>query len=132
VVTVLSGMGTVEQLAQNVAAARAAAPLRTEELATIEEVRAFYKSRMAVPCTACGYCQPCSSGVAIADVFNAWNSGRMFEDRRPAAWSYRTFQLSSDAGADKCQECGDCEPRCPQHISIAENLQLAHEYLTAA
>jgi predicted aldo/keto reductase-like oxidoreductase len=130
-VTVLSGMGTTAQVAENVAAAAAATPLAADELARLDEVRAFYRERIAVPCTSCGYCQPCPSGVAIANVFNAWNSGRMFEDPRTAAWMYRTFQLASDSGADRCQECGDCEPRCPQHIGIAEELQTAHAYLTA-
>jgi predicted aldo/keto reductase-like oxidoreductase len=87
---------------------------------------------MAVPCTTCGYCQPCPNGVAIADVFSSWNSGRMFENQPSAAWSYRTFILNSGSGADHCEECGDCEPRCPQRISIGERLQVAHDYLTAA
>jgi predicted aldo/keto reductase-like oxidoreductase len=124
-------MGKPEQVAENAAAAAGAAPLDPADLVLIEEARAFYQTRLAVPCTTCGYCQPCPSGVAIADVFNAWNSGRMFENPRTAAWAYRTFQLSSDSGADKCLECGDCEPRCPQHIAIAEKLKVAHAYLTA-
>jgi len=130
VVTVLSGMGRPEEVAENVAVAAAAGPLRADELARLEEVRAFYQARMAVPCTSCGYCQPCPNGVAIADVFNAWNSGRMFEDQAQAAFRYRRFQLESGSGADRCEECGDCEPRCPQHIAIAENLEFAHDYLT--
>ncbi len=132
VVTVLSGASTVEQVVENAAAASAPGTLTPEELACLEDVRAFYQARMAVPCTACGYCQPCPNEVAIADVFNSWNSGRMFEDPKTAAWHYRTFQLANGSGADKCLECGDCEPRCPQHISIAEKLQAAHEYLTSA
>jgi predicted aldo/keto reductase-like oxidoreductase len=132
VVTVLSGMGTVEQVAQNAAVAGAAAPLEPDDLLRVEEARAFYQARMAVPCTTCGYCQPCPNGVAIADVFNAWNSGRMFEGQPTAAWAYRTFQLGNGSGADQCEECGDCEPRCPQRIAIAEKLVAAHDYLTAA
>jgi predicted aldo/keto reductase-like oxidoreductase len=131
VVTVLSGMGTVEQVEENAASARAAAPLGPEDLVRVEEARAFFQARMAVPCTACGYCQPCPNGVAIADVFTNWNAGLMFEDRATAARAYRTFVLNSGSGADECEECGDCEPRCPQHISIGEKLQAAHEYLTA-
>lgn len=129
VVTVLSGMGKPEQVAENVRAAAAAAPLGAEDLGRIAEAKRFYEERMAVPCTTCGYCQPCPSGVAIADVFNSWNTARMFGDGQ-GQWMYKTFQLGNDSGADQCQECGDCEPRCPQHISIAEKLQAAHDFLT--
>jgi uncharacterized protein len=129
VVTVLSGMGRPEELAENAATAQAAEPLGVEDLRRVEEARALYQGSMAVPCTACGYCQPCPSGVAIADVFNAWNSGLMFGDRAGAARAYETFQLRNGSGADKCEECGDCEPRCPQHIAIGERLQVAHGYL---
>ncbi|BDG06904.1 aldo/keto reductase [Anaeromyxobacter paludicola] len=131
VVTVLSGMGAAAQLAENAAAAAAAAPLSAGELSLLEEARAWYQARMAVPCTTCGYCQPCPTGVAIADVFNSWNSGRMFEDPRSAAWIYRKFQLDPGAGADQCQECGACVERCPQGIAIPERLREAHAYLTA-
>jgi predicted aldo/keto reductase-like oxidoreductase len=129
VVTVLSGMGKPEQVAENVRAAAAAEPLTADDLGRITEAKAFYEERMAVPCTTCGYCQPCPSGVAIADVFNAWNAAKMFGDGQ-GQWMYKTFQLGSGSGADQCQECGDCEPRCPQHISIAEKLQVAHDVLT--
>jgi predicted aldo/keto reductase-like oxidoreductase len=129
VVTALSGMGKPEQALENARAAAGAAPLGADELRRIEEARAFYQERMAVPCTTCSYCQPCPNGVAISDIFNSWNTGRMFDDRGQAAWMYKTFQLGHGAGADKCEECGDCEPRCPQHIAIAEKLQVAHDYL---
>jgi predicted aldo/keto reductase-like oxidoreductase len=131
VVTVLSGMVKVEEVVENARAADEAGPLSPAELACVETARAVYQSRMQVPCTTCGYCQPCPSGVAIADIFNAWNSGHMFEHQPSAARAYRTFQLGSGKGADQCQECGDCEPRCPQRIAIAERLQEAHAYLTA-
>ena len=130
VVTVLSGMGTLEQLAENVAAAEVAVPLGGEELRLVEAARAAYQEKMAVPCTTCGYCQPCPNEVAIADVFNAWNSALMFDDRAGAARIYDRFLVKEGAGADRCEECGDCEPRCPQHISIGEKLQQAHDYLT--
>jgi predicted aldo/keto reductase-like oxidoreductase len=129
VVTVLSGMGRPEELAENVATAQAAEPLGVEDLRRVEEARALYQASMAVPCTACGYCQPCPSGVAIADIFNAWNSGLMFGDRAGAARAYGGSQMRNGSGADRCEECGDCEPRCPQHIAIGERLQVAHGYL---
>ena len=132
VVTVLSGMGTPAQVAENVAAAAAAAPLTAAELALVEEVRGWYQARMAVPCTTCGYCQPCPHGVAIPDVFNAWNTARMFENPRQAAWIYQRFLLDSGSGADQCLACHECEADCPQQIQIAARLAEAHAALTAS
>jgi predicted aldo/keto reductase-like oxidoreductase len=129
VVNVLSGMSRAEQVAENVRTAAAIEPLSPEDLELVAEAKAFYEERMAVPCTTCGYCQPCPSGVAIADVFNSWNTSKMFGDGQ-GEWMYKTFQLGHGAGGDQCEECGDCETRCPQHIAIAENLPRAHEYLT--
>jgi predicted aldo/keto reductase-like oxidoreductase len=34
-------------------------------------------------------------------------------------------------GGDKCEECGACEPKCPQQIDIPARLKEAHEVLTA-
>lgn len=130
VVTVLSGMSDLAQVKENVRIAAEAAPLTAAELGLVEEAKRFFHARMAIACTTCGYCQPCPSGVAIPDVFAAWNSAMMFGSKAGPAWAYRNFQLANGAGADKCTECGDCAPKCPQNLVIAENLQRAHEYLT--
>jgi len=130
VVTVLSGMGELAQVQENLRIAAAAQPLTAAELSLVEEAKGFYKARMAIACTTCGYCQPCPSGVAIPDVFSAWNSAMMFGSKAGPAWAYDTFVVKNNGGADRCSECGDCEPKCPQHLSIAEDLVKAHAYLT--
>jgi hypothetical protein len=132
VVTVLSGMGTLSQLRENVASARAAVPLTAQDLERVAEAQAFYRARLAVPCTTCGYCQPCPSGVAIPGVFSAYNSATMFEARAQAAWVYDNFVVKAGGGAERCNECGDCESKCPQSFPIAANLKAAHAFLTSA
>jgi predicted aldo/keto reductase-like oxidoreductase len=125
VVTVLSGMSDVGQVRENVACASGATPLAEEDLARVEEAKAFYRSRRAVPCTACGYCLPCPSGVDIPGTFSAYNTARMFDNPKHAAWLYRTFVVAGGGGADQCNRCGACEPLCPQSIAIAERLEEA-------
>lgn len=129
VVTVLSGMGTLEQVRENAAVAGAATPLEPADLALVEEAKAFYRARMAVPCTACGYCLPCPSGVDIPGTFSAYNTARMFDARKQGAWQYRTFVLPAGGGADRCSQCGACAPQCPQGIAIPERLAEAHASL---
>ncbi|HZZ83220.1 MAG TPA: aldo/keto reductase [Anaeromyxobacteraceae bacterium] len=132
VVTVLSGMGSREQLRENATCASEAAPLDAEDLARVDEAKAFYRARMAVPCTTCGYCLPCPSGVDIPGTFSAYNSSRMFDARKLGSWQYATFVTSSGGGADQCSRCGVCETMCPQSIAIPDRLEEAHASLTAA
>jgi predicted aldo/keto reductase-like oxidoreductase len=131
VVTALSGMNASAQLAENVQAADVAPPLNAGELALVDEVRRFYEARIVVPCTTCGYCQPCPAGVDIPNVLSLHNAAAMFGSKAQPAMVYRLFVLGQHAGADLCTECHDCESKCPQHIEIAERLAEAHRYLTA-
>jgi len=134
VVTALSGMNAEVQLEENLATAQDAAvgALGVEELALFEEVSRYYAARTAVPCTTCGYCTPCPSGVAIPETFGAFNTGSMFGTWKAAAWAYDAFMVKAGHGADQCVECGDCEPKCPQQIPIMAKLKEAHGALVKA
>ncbi|MBP1626071.1 MAG: aldo/keto reductase [Holophagaceae bacterium] len=134
VVTALSGMNADIQLQENLAAAAEGLPgsLDSGELALFEEVRQYYAARTAVPCTTCGYCTPCPHGVAIPEAFSSFNTGSMFGTWKASAWVYDNYVVRAGHGADQCVECGDCEPKCPQQISIMTKLKEAHRALTAA
>ena len=132
VVTALSGMNAHGQLDENLAAADRAqvGGLAPEERALVEEVRSIYAARVRVPCTTCGYCAPCPSGVGIPEVFSGYNTGAMFGNWKSAAFSYNAFVVQAGHGGDRCQECGACEEKCPQHIPIMEKLKESHAALT--
>lgn len=130
VVSLLSGMGSVEELLANAGVAEAARPnsLTRTELGLIDEARAFYKEKQKVPCTACGYCRPCPKGVSIPDVFGAYNAAFMFDAREERSRWYSSILGPKGAGA--CVRCGACLPKCPQGIAIPDRLAEAHEYLS--
>ena len=118
---VLSGMSTLQQVVENLAAAGSSRPglLTPSELRTVEKVRAEYQRSCPVPCTECGYCLPCPHGVNIPRNFRIFNDGAMYGDVTTSRGWYLNW-LKEDARAGACQECHDCEPRCPQHIPISE------------
>ena len=132
VVMALSGMNAPEQLDGNIAAAEAARAgvMTAEELSLVAEVRDFFRSKMVVNCTTCGYCLPCPNGVSIPDVFSAYNTSAMFGTRRAASAVYRFYVCAGGHGADQCARCGECEPKCPQQIPIQDMLEAAHAHLT--
>lgn len=131
VVTVLSGVGSLEQVKDNIAIFEQAKAnsLSEKEIALIEEVKEIYHSRIKVGCTGCSYCMPCPSGVAIPDIFRMYNDssvfGKVAENRRQYAGL-----VKENRDASQCVECGSCESACPQHIDVIEKLKNARAALS--
>jgi predicted aldo/keto reductase-like oxidoreductase len=130
--TVLSGMSTLEQVKENIEIfskpGMAAGCLSSREKEIIAAVKAAYESVRNIPCTACGYCLPCPSGVEISGIFSRYNDGNMFENFSQAQRSYM-FATRGKRDATSCVECGECEKKCPQGIEIMKQLKVAHEAL---
>jgi predicted aldo/keto reductase-like oxidoreductase len=125
----LSGMSTMEQVVENVALADSAGPgiLDPEELALIDRAREAYEALVPIPCTGCRYCMPCSSGVAISDIFQMYNDAMIYEDPGRARWLYG--RLEEQQRADQCTKCGECADACPQGIDVPEWLEKVDAFL---
>ena len=128
--TALSGMSAMNQLIENVKVAEEGRPnsLTQEELFLITKVMETYRAKFRVDCTGCAYCMPCETGVNIPGIFAAYNEFFVFDDREMSLMQYN-FMLPPEQMATNCAECGECEEKCPQHISIREELKKAHETL---
>ena len=120
VTTVLSGMSTLEQVQENLAAAEESGvnTLRPAEVELIEQVRQRYQELAAIPCTGCKYCLPCPQGVNIPRLFEVYNSGLIYDKADFARNDYRLWVPAGEK-ADLCLACGECETRCPQSIPIS-------------
>ena len=129
VTVVLSGMSTPEQVRQNVALAQSglADSLTKKELALFLKVKKEFEKRIMIPCTGCKYCMPCPHGVSIPECFEYYNRGHMYEDEEQARQIYSMFLggfFDGTSGyASLCEECGECEEKCPQSLPIRENLK---------
>ena len=128
----LSGMSSMEQVKENLATADLSGPssLTQDEMALVERVKTAFQGLSPIPCTGCGYCLPCSSGVDIPRVFQFYNNGIMYDDLRAARYYYNSpISMKPGQRADACIECGECEEVCPQKIPIAEWLKKVHAEL---
>lgn len=127
---VLSGMNTIEQVEENIQTASEALPysLTPSELQLIEKVRDQYRTLTKIDCTACGYCQPCPSGVDIPSNFALYNDAHMYDDFASSRFAYEQF-FTPETRASACTECGQCEEACPQALSIRAYLRDVHQNL---
>ncbi len=126
---VLSGMSSLDQVKENIAAAKRSGigSLADADRALVQRVGQAYRTLRPIPCTACGYCLPCPSGVAIPKVFEHYNSAVVFDDPARGKLGYR--MISDDQRADSCTACRRCEEFCPQGIEISRWMPKVHELL---
>jgi uncharacterized protein len=129
VTVVLSGMGRLEQVQENLSIADSARAntLTEEELALVQRVGGAYRDLMKVDCTGCGYCMPCPTNVKIPLCFEEYNTMKMFGGVDEAKFRY-ALRLSGElvdgqpGYASLCAQCGECIDKCPQKIPIPDKL----------
>jgi uncharacterized protein len=127
--TSMSEAGHLEQNLRLAGSAQARA-LSREELSLIRSVKQKLREKSKAGCTACNYCLPCPSGVAIPKVLSYYNDRHLYDDRKSAVIGYN-FLLRPDEQASACTECGECEKLCPQQLPIRQLLQASHLELAA-
>ena len=114
----LSGMSSPEMVDENMTAVKRGA-LNGEEQAKLNKLLEHTKAMADLYCTGCGYCMPCPHEVNIPARFEAMNAHKVYGMTEHAKNRYR--QITNNDGT--CVECGACEPKCPQHIKIVEQLK---------
>ena len=120
-----SGMGTLEQLQENVATVHGFEGLTPSERSQVEAILDEFQNLQERFCTGCGYCIPCPSGVDVPENFKIYNHDQVYGFREWARERYE--KMDASARADCCAECGECEPKCPNQIPIQEQLQMVRE-----
>jgi predicted aldo/keto reductase-like oxidoreductase len=128
----LSGMNTLWQVEENCATASREEPLSGDELAALLQATEDNAKLADLYCTGCRYCLPCPNKVAIPEIFSAMNYHRVWGLTELAERSYRSLgdeHHPEQLPATACVECGQCEEKCPQNLSIIEQLKETHRTL---
>ncbi len=129
----LSGMGNVQMVEENCATASNSEKLSESELAQISAALEENKRLMELYCTGCNYCMPCPAGVKIPHIFRLMNYARVYNLNEYAQNEYARIGKeewdSKNKDASACVNCGLCETKCPQKLSIRQQLRESHERL---
>ncbi|MEN6567281.1 MAG: aldo/keto reductase [Veillonellales bacterium] len=112
----IPGMDKVEQVTENLMAAKDYKPLTEEEKAVLKEEAAVLGPNF---CRRCGYCMPCAVGIDIPQmfIFHLQYASYGLKDAIPKRYA------AMGAKASDCIECGACEKRCPYDLPIRQRLK---------
>jgi predicted aldo/keto reductase-like oxidoreductase len=143
--SLVMGANTEEYLKRDIEMIENFVPFTPEEM---EKIREEAPELGNYVCRQCDKCLPCPLGINIPRIFLLEGQyDRQMQDgviRDPAQYALRDrlrFWLGNQDYAQKayqelnpkapiCNQCGECEPRCPYKIPIIYKLNLAHEKLT--
>ena len=118
VVTVLSGMSTMEQVEENIRifSEMPDNPLTEEDRSLIKRVKDEYERLIPYACTECRYCLPCTVKLRIPHVIEDLNDWAMYKNPKSIE-SYKMW-TPKEQYPSNCTKCGACEEKCPQGLPI--------------
>lgn len=128
VLTILSGMNSMEQVDENIRVIEAADPgsLTAEEQAIIKSVADEYNKLIQYSCTECKYCMPCPLKIQIPAVISLYNDWYLYEGNHKVKADFDMW-MSPDRRPSACIACKACEGHCPQHLPISDIMVKAKE-----
>ncbi len=133
VITVLSGMSTMEQVEDNISYMKEFRGLSEAEQDIIKKAQAALAAVPIIPCTSCNYCaKVCPQGIGISGSFTGMNIATLYGvamGKKHLSWHVEGHNLKP---ANECVKCGKCEQVCPQQIPIRQELQKVTETLLEA
>jgi len=114
---VLSGMGSMEMMNDNISFMKDFKPLDAKEMEAVKRVASIYHGEEQIPCTGCRYCvEGCPQQIPIPDIFVAVNQGKIRGEKADLE------KIPGGKAAD-CVKCRKCEKVCPQFLPIRNFLR---------
>ncbi len=127
IITVLSGMSSIEQMEDNLSYMKNFRPLNDEEQKIIQQAQRIMGHSSTIPCTSCHYCvEGCPKQIRIPDIFSAMNKQLGNGQKEEADMAYHEVATEGHMASD-CIGCKQCERACPQHLPITADLKKATE-----
>jgi predicted aldo/keto reductase-like oxidoreductase len=108
------------------------APLSPAERAALHRLDEQFRT-LPDRCSQCFQCLPCPESINIPEVLRLRNLAVGFDMVEFGKYRYRMFENAGHwfpgKKANKCTDCGDCLPRCPENLDIPKLLRDTHDRL---
>jgi len=105
-------------------------PLNDLEISLIKNLDTQYLALGSDRCSQCFECLPCPEKINIPEVLRLRNLAIAFDMEEFSKYRYKMFENAGHwfpgAKANKCTDCGDCLPRCPEELNIPNLLRDSH------
>lgn len=125
VITVLSGMSSIEQMRDNISYMTDFEPLIQSDRDVLARAVEIFRSIPTIQCTACRYCTDgCPQKINIPQIIKTLNGYTTYKNLTRSKGQYG-FAIKGGGKAGDCITCGDCEAHCPQKLPIIEHMQEA-------
>ena len=120
----IPGPGSPEEAVANCLVGENPVPPTEEEISQLEREAKLIGGTF---CRRCDYCQPCPNNLNISMIFNLHAYYTRYGLVEKSSRNYRSMK----ANYEQCEQCGECEAKCPYHLPIRKMLKEAHATFTS-
>lgn len=128
VLTILSGMSTMDQLKENMQILSHALPhsLTEKDHQIINKVSTEYNKLIKYSCTGCRYCMPCPKKIEIPAIINFYNEWFLYNGNDKIKADFKTW-IPPKRRPSACVSCNACQSHCPQSLPVSTIMSKASE-----